>query len=106
MATKSIVRGGYETFRRQLVNNPTKVTIGGASAASAALSPGDYFVKSDVDCYVKQGAAPVATTSTDFLRADYEIVVTVKTTGVDDKIAVIQSSSGGTLWIKDCEAVD
>lgn len=103
---KSITRGSYETKKRQVITNPTNVTVGSSSAASAALDPGDYYVVSDTACYIKQGAAPTASASTGYLPANFEIVVTVKTTDVDDKIAVIQHTSGGFLHITPVQAVD
>jgi hypothetical protein len=92
------------------MTNPTKVSIGAASAQnSVALTPGDYYVEADIDCYVKQGtsAAAVATSSTRRLRPDYELVVRVTKTGIDDYIGVLTKNSGetGTLWISPVESV-
>ncbi|HZT29502.1 MAG TPA: hypothetical protein VFA33_06445 [Bryobacteraceae bacterium] len=73
------------------------LAIGSSSAATAAPIGADVVrLVATVDCYVAIGSSPTATASSMFLPAKMaEYFVLAQT----DKIAVLQVSSGGTLYI-------
>lgn len=104
------VSGLNETVRRKLTSDPTTLTISGTSARCSALTPGDYYLKSTCDCYVKQGGSSVSAgkasgTPSSYLIAGEEWVVKIEETGTDDQIAAITDGAAGTLFIKAVEAV-
>lgn len=76
-----------------------KVTIGAASAASAAFGSKTTLVRiaTDTACYILFGSAPTAAAGTSIYmpagRVEYFEVV------AGEKVAVIQASAGGTLCI-------
>jgi hypothetical protein len=79
--------------------NGAVVSIGAASAQSAALTAGAYVLTPNVDCYIAVGSNPTATTNSagsDFLAAGTKWPLTILS---GNKVAVIQSSSAGTLFL-------
>jgi hypothetical protein len=94
-----------ETVIRRLTGAPVIVAISGSTARSSALTAGDYYVRSSVDCFLKQGTVAVNAATTDNpIVANEELVVRVSGTG-DTYIAAITSGASGSLYIKSVEAV-
>lgn len=75
------------------------VTISGTSAQSSAVGTYTFVVRliSTTDCYVAFASNPTATTSDMFIPGDkIERFFRIRP---GDKIAAIQDSAGGTLYI-------
>jgi len=84
------------------------VSISGTSAQSSVLSSGRvYRMISDTDCHLEFGADPEAETTNYKLLADKEVYFLVPSysPSVSMKVAVIQSSSSGTLIISKLDGV-
>jgi hypothetical protein len=89
---------GQQGFQVITPGTYQKVTTSGTSAQSSATQGTTTIVQlyADQDCYVAFGSNPTATTSTMFLPLGQILYVGV-TPG--HKIAVIQSTTAGTLFI-------
>jgi hypothetical protein len=72
------------------------VTIGAASAASAAVGASVIRLVSTVDCYIAIGASPTATATSMFLPAKEPEYFVVDPT---NEVAVLQVTGAGTLFI-------
>ena len=84
---------------RSVEGNDQKVAVGAASAASAAVGAQTYAVllSTSTNCHIAFGTAPVATTSNWLLKAtDPGLVLGI---APGEKIAVIQDTAGGSLYI-------
>ena len=85
-------------FQVMIPGTALKRTFNGTSAQSAAVGAGTTVVelRADEDCYFKFGADPTASATTNFLAADE-----TRYYGIEPgwKIAVIQFSGAGTLYI-------
>lgn len=81
------------------------VSYTAASARSAALNPGRYYMVSTTDCWVKRGtsAAAVATAAapSQFLKAStyWPFIISVDDVGTRDAVAAIRDSADGSLRI-------
>jgi len=75
---------------------PLTVTIGAASAASAAVGASVIRLVSTVACYVAIGASPTATAASMYLPANMPEYFVVNPT---DQVAALEVSGGGTLFI-------
>lgn len=90
----------YLALNPTWVNLPTEVALSTSSNASAQLSTGFYFVKSDVDTFIRQGGSSVAATTASWkLEAGSTIPMAVTIAGTNDYLAGILSSGTGTLQI-------
>ena len=78
------------------------VTVSGTSTQSAVIDKSRIVeLCSTTDCHIVIGSNPTATSSDFFLPANtYRKVLVVEDT---DKIAVIQNSAGGNLFITELE---
>jgi hypothetical protein len=77
-----------------------RITVAAASDAIATALKGNatFLITADTDCHVRFATTPVAVTTDQPLFAGNEwIVHTPK--GSTLKIAAIQKSAGGTLWV-------
>jgi hypothetical protein len=88
---------------RASVGAITPVTIGAASAQSAAMPAGTRAVRlvATVDCFVEFGTNPTATSSgaaTGFFMPAGSVEYFVALEG--HKVAVIQGSGAGTLYLR------
>lgn len=88
------------TLNLKLTVAPTKVSISGTTARSAALTLGQlYYVTTDIDCYILQGGVAVDATANSvpmWARGQATIYVESAT---DQYVAVISSGATGTLWL-------
>lgn len=79
-----------------------KETVGASSVQSSAKSNGREYVVvrlvADTDVHIEIGSNPTATTSSEFLPAN---TVEYKKINSGDKIAHIQASAGGSLYISE-----
>jgi len=78
------------------------VTVGAVSAATTnavAVSTTAVRLISTTNCFYKVGATPTATTGDVFLPAN--VIEYIRVVGNSDKIAVIQASGGGTLYVSE-----
>ena len=94
MITVGLTRKAYPA-----INPGTTQTLAvGASSAATGSAIGAQLVRlvSTVDCYIANGAAPVATNASMFLPASKPEIFVLALT---DKIAVLQVSGAGTLFI-------
>jgi len=74
--------------------NSQKIAVSGVSAQSAPINASSCSIYSDVDCYVRQGAAPVAVADgTDqFVPAGSFVRLTGIARG--NRLAIISNASG------------
>lgn len=74
------------------------VAVGAASAASTAFTPGTFAVRvvATTACHIKFNGTPVATTNDAYLPANWVAEYTV---APGEKLAVIQNTAAGTLYI-------
>lgn len=86
------------SFQAIYIGATQKVTVGSGSTQSAALAVSTTIVElyADTDCFIAVGPSPTATTSTKFIPASTVLYYSVQP---GSKIAVIQSSAGGNLYI-------
>ena len=78
------------------------VSVGAVSAATTnavAVSTTCVRLVSTTDCFFAIGSTPTATTSSCFLPAN--VVEYVRVIGNSDKVAVLQSTSSGTLYVSE-----
>jgi hypothetical protein len=92
---------------RKLTAAPTQVAISGTTARNASeLTAGRYFLKTTIDCFVKQGSSTVEAAATDYIIFAGEeagpFVVSAASTGY---FAAITGGGSGTLHIKSAEEV-
>lgn len=93
--------GRVAAVRRQCTGTPTLVNQSGTTAVSAQLAVGDYYVKAQTSCYIKQGASTVtATTSHFWLPAGAEIIVTVSNATNNGYIANITDGASVTNGLR------
>ena len=79
------------------------VTVAGASAATTnpvSIRTEIIRIVSTTDCYVEIGSAPVATAADWYLPA--YLVEYFRVEPGSDKVAVLQVSAGGTLFVTEC----
>lgn len=90
--------GTFGITNPRVLANSTKVSVGGVTATTAQLPPGAYLLTSDVNCFVRQGAAAVAaTTSGNPLWAFAYLPIFVSGES-DDYVAGITTGAAGTLY--------
>jgi len=91
---------GYGALNQQLSSAPTTVSLSTTTATSAALGIGRHRVISTVDCYVRQGASTVVSTSSmSWLPAGVIDYIFVSAPTTDGYLAGITASGTGTLFI-------
>lgn len=92
----------YDNTTYKLIN-PQKVAFTGTSAQSAVLSSNIKIarVSADAACYIAFGSNPTATTSSHFLPAGVVEYIQVNDS---QKIAALQVSAAGTLYISEATA--
>jgi len=85
---------------RAAVGNGIKVTVGAASAASAAMPATTRAVRvvATVDCWVNISADPTAAADTSFYLPAGAVEYFAAVPG--DKVAALQASSGGFLYLR------
>lgn len=104
IATDVAQRGRAETVRRRMTLAPVNVTISAATARSAQLAVGDWYLIASNDCNVRQGGAAIEAAATDhFVPYGVEFLIRVTTADSDDRVAVIGTS--GTLQLRRAEAI-
>ncbi len=88
------------------INDPTIVTMAGASQRTSALAAGRYYIYAQVDCRVKRGDSTVAASATTshFIKAGTYWPFTVtqyeKNLGTPrDRLAFINTGAGGDIEI-------
>lgn len=83
-----------------LLAQPITFAVTGTTLASAQLPVGIYYVTSDVDCYIRQGASGVvATTASNPLWSKSYLRIRVTNETLDGYIAAIRASTSGTVSI-------
>lgn len=92
-------------FKSQLLSAPTVISLSGASAKNTTpLSPGNYILKSTVNCYVLQGNGSISATTSNYpVGAAEESRLFVVTDVSDGYFAGITSGSPGFMFIKEAE---
>lgn len=95
---------GMQSTHFKIVPNGTqKLTVSGTSAQSAVI--GNYIntvrVISTTNCHIAVGVSPTATTDDFYLPAGLPEYLRVPDGG---KVAVIQNSAGGSLYISEMTA--
>lgn len=102
MAQSKAARAGtgpYNIWQAFFPVLPQQVAIGAGSVASSVAFAGsvaEFFATAD--CFISFGTAPTATTSTVFLAAGIYKSYAVSP---GDKVAVIQKTGAGTLYIQE-----
>jgi len=83
---------------------PATITIAGSTDLNGSdLARGLYMLVADTACYFRQGSSSVEATSSDhYLPAGQVRYFWVETDTTDGRIAVIQKSAGGTMFIYSC----
>lgn len=92
-------------FKSQLLSAPTVISLSGVSAKNVTpLSPGNYILKSTVNCYVLQGGGSISATTSNYpMGAAEESRLFVVTDASDGYFAGITDGSPGFMFIKEAE---
>lgn len=88
------------SFVRARAGNGQTVAVGASSTQSAVLPDGTYAVRcvSTVDCWIEIGSNPTAAATTSFFLP--ASVVEYFAATVSDRVAVIQATSSGSLYLR------
>lgn len=85
----------------KLIVSPTALAISGASARTAALTAGTYFLKADVDGYAVQGNATVIATTFSWPFFAFREQGPYQITGLlDGYFAAVTTGAVGYLFVK------
>lgn len=92
-------------FKSQLLTAPTVISLSGVSAKNVApLSPGNYILKSTINCYVLQGNGSISATTSNYpMGAAEESRLFVVSDISDGYFAGITDGYSGFMFIKEAE---
>ena len=91
---------GYAALNQDLKSAPVTRTLSTTTATSSVLALGRHRIVSTVDCYVRQGASTVvSTTSMSYLPAGVIDYIFVSSATTDGYVAGITALGTGTLFI-------
>lgn len=98
--TRDFVRATQIDVARGAAGAGQTVAIGGSSTQSTAMPAGTRAVRlvATVDCWVEIGANPTAAANTSFFLPATTVEYLAAT--VTDKVAVLQSASSGSLYVR------
>jgi len=84
----------------KIAGTAVKVAYTGTQGVTAAVGSSLAMVCATSDCHIVVGSSPTATANDTFLPAKTVVYLSCLTT---DKIAAIQDSAGGTLFVTPCQ---